>query len=174
MCVWHELIYLHGPWDRSEQPGRGCMSGLNMQVCFTCGASVCLCVHLCTLLLIWDMTPRGCRGDAVFVCGRGRCLLHVKHTNWEKKKKMKIKPPAFSAKQKLCVVESGQGCFKSHNRLVSNCSNCHGSCLPPLYWLCRAVNHTCQLVGFCQWWGLAQMSVHCLNLHKGVPFYIML
>ena len=81
MFVWHEPIYLHGPWDRREQPGRGCVRGLNMQVWFTCGANVCLCVYLCTCLLICDTTPRGFRGDGVFVCLFTGCWFKIKNKN---------------------------------------------------------------------------------------------
>lgn len=67
------------PWDRSKQ------WGVNMQVCFTCGA---------LSDLVWKMTPWGCRGDGECVCVGGRRLRGSNENNsattdhhrmWERK-----------------------------------------------------------------------------------------
>lgn len=73
--------------DRVEQPGR-VVRGLDMQMCFKCGASVCFFVHNRALVCVYlgYTAPRLQR----FVCGHGRCLLDVKHAGSEEKSQASI------------------------------------------------------------------------------------
>lgn len=148
------------PWDRSKRRGRGAR-GLNMQVCFTCGASVCTCTLVCVYLE--NDTLRLQRWRRVYLWWWKLFTWWLRRKQWSYCRWSHVKAKDLWFQAVGVVLNKATGIF----------SDCYDWCLLQLYLPFWAVNHTCQLVGFCQNWGLAQVKGP-LSLREGVSLCVVL